>query len=172
VGTRGGLADWATSAPDVPRLKMRFTSSVETGAHSLTGAMNYVSGISFIRKMDGTTLPGVKPQYFSGTTCHYGGPLNDSGVTGRNVLGVAPTATNGRDLYINRYPGCAMPKWVTFDVGYSYRGFKDLTLSLNIQNFTDEKAPYDPAGGQLGHNAGLHNGYGRYFTISANYKFK
>lgn len=174
VGTRGGLADWSTSAPDVPRLKMRFTSSLEMASHTLSGAMNYVSGISFIRRMDGTTLPGVTPQYYSGTTCHYGGPLNDAGVSSRAVLGVAPTATNGRDFYINRYPGCSMSKWVTFDVGYTYRGFKDLTLSLNIQNFTDEKAPYDPigaTGSQLGHNAGLHNPYGRYFTVSANYKF-
>ncbi|MFG6467980.1 TonB-dependent receptor plug domain-containing protein [Roseateles sp. BYS87W] len=174
VGTRGGLADWATSAPDVPRTKLRFTSSLDAGAHSLMGAMNYVSSISFIRYMDGTTLPdaGVKPQYFSGNTCHYGGALNDAGVSGRSVLGVAPTATNGRDLYINRYPGCSMSKWMTFDVGYTYRGFKDLTLSLSVQNVLDEKAPYDPAGGQLGYNSGLHNPFGRYFTVSANYKFK
>jgi iron complex outermembrane receptor protein len=69
-----------------------------------------------------------------------------------------------------------MSKWVTFDVGYTYRGFKDLTLSLNIQNFTDEKAPYDPLGStqaaaQLGYNTGMHNPFGRYFTVSANYKF-
>jgi iron complex outermembrane receptor protein len=171
VGTRGGLADWATSAPDVPRLKMRFTSTLENGAHTVTGAANYVSGLSFIRQMDGTTLPGVQPEYYSGTTCHYGGPLNDAGVTGRNVLGVAPTATNGRDLYFNRYPACGQAKWLTFDVGYSYTGFKNLTLSLNIQNFTDEKAPYDPAGGQIGYNAGMHNPFGRYFTVSAAYKF-
>jgi len=180
VGTRGGLADWSTSAPDVPRLKMRFTSSVETGDHTVSGAMNYVSGLSFIRRMDGTNIPAsgntpaVTPLYYSGTSCQYGGSLNDQNLFSRAVLGVAPTATNGRDLYINRYPGCSMSKWVTFDVGYTYRGFKDLTLSLSIQNFTDEKAPYDPIGAtgfQLGHNPGLHNPYGRYFTASASYKF-
>ncbi len=173
VGTRGGVADWSTSAPDVPRLKMRFTSSLESGSHTVNGAMNYVSGISFIRKMDGTNLPGTQPAYYSGNTCHYGG-ANPDNVSQRAVLGVAPTATNMRDLYINRYPGCSMAKWITFDVGYTYRGFKDLTLSLNIQNFTDEKAPYDPigaTGSQLGHNTGLHNPYGRYFTASATYKF-
>ncbi|MFG6414245.1 TonB-dependent receptor plug domain-containing protein [Roseateles sp. DC23W] len=176
VGTRGGLADWSTSAPDVPRLKMRFTSSLESGSHTLTGAANYVSGLSFIRRMDGTNLPeaGITPLYYSGTSCQYGGALNDQNLFSRAVLGVAPTATNGRDLYINRYPGCNMAKWVTFDVGYTYSGFKNLTLSLNIQNFTDEKAPYDPigaTGSQLGHNPGLHNPYGRYFTASASYKF-
>lgn len=174
VGTRGGLADWSTSAPDVPRMKFRATSSVESGAHSLMGAMNFISGLSFIRKMDGTTLPGVNPVYYSGKTCHYG-PNNEGtgpAPSGRSTLGVAPTATNGRDFYVNRYPSCSMSKWITFDIGYTYTGFKDLTLGFNIQNFTDEKAPYDPAGGQIGHNAGMHNPYGRYFTISAGYKFK
>jgi iron complex outermembrane receptor protein len=143
---------------------------METGAHSLLGAVNFVSGISLIRRMDGTTLTGVSPQHYSGTTCHYGGNNFDN-VPSRSVQGATPTATNGRDLYINRYPGCAISKWVTFDVGYTYTGFKNLSLSLNIQNFTDEQAPYDPTAGQLGYNAGLHNPYGRYFTVSASYKF-
>lgn len=174
VGTRGGIADFSTSAPDIPRVKFRATSTFDVGASSILFAANYVSGISFIRQFDGTNLPGanpVVPQTFSGRTCHYGGTNFDS-VVSRNVLGAAPTATNGRDLYINRYPGCAMSKWLTFDVGYTYTGFKDMVLSVNIQNFTDEKAPYDPAGGQLGYNSGLHNPYGRYYTVSASYKFK
>jgi iron complex outermembrane recepter protein len=174
VGSRGGIADWATSAPDVPRVKLRFTSTLESGAHTFMGAMNFVSGLSFIREMDSTTLPGVNPEYYSGKTCHFGG-TNFDNVPQRAVLGVAPTATNMRDLYINRYPGCSMSSWTTFDVGYTYRGFKNLTLGINIQNFLDEKAPYDPIGAtgfQLGHNAGMHNPYGRYFTVSASYKFK
>jgi len=171
VGTRGGIADFSTSAPDVPRLKFRAASTMENGAHSLLGAVNYVSGISLIRRMDGTNISGVTPQYYSGTTCHYGGTNFDS-VPSRSVAGAAPTATNGRDLYINRYPGCAISKWMTFDVGYTYTGFKDLALNITIQNFTDEQAPYDPAAGQIGYNAGLHNPYGRYFTVSASYKFK
>lgn len=172
VGTRGGLGDWSTSAPDVPRMKFRATTTFDTGNHSILGAMNFVSGLSFIRRMDGTNLPpDVTPTYYSGNTCHYGGPNYDN-VPSRSVLGAAPTATNGRDFYINRYPSCSMPKWVTFDIGYTYTGFKNLTLGLNIQNFTDEKAPYDPTTTpQLGHNPGLHNAYGRYFTLSASYKF-
>lgn len=171
VGTRGGIADFSTSSPDIPRLKFRATSTFDIGTHSVMIGANYVSGVSFIRQMDGTNLPGVTPKYFSGTTCHYGG-TNFDNVASRNVLGAAPTATNGRDLYINRYPGCSMSKWLTFDVGYTYTGFKDMTLAFNIQNFTDEKAPYDPTGGQIGYNTGLHNPYGRYFTVSASYKFK
>ena len=171
VGTRGGIADFSTSSPDIPRLKFRAVSTFDIGAQSFMFAANYVSGVSFWRQMDGTNLPGVTPQYYSGTTCHYGGS-NPDNVPSRSVQGAAPTATNGRDLYINRYPGCSMDKWLTFDVGYTYTGFKNMTLSLNIQNFTDEKAPYDPTGGQIGYNAGLHNPYGRYFTVSASYKFK
>ena len=42
---------------------------------------------------------------------------------------------------------------------------------------TDEKAPYYPgtntgAGTILGWNSGMHNGYGRYWTLTANYTFK
>jgi iron complex outermembrane receptor protein len=168
VGTRGGLADWATSAGDIPRLKFRLSSTLESGVHTINGAANFVSGISFIRSMDGSLTP---PAYYSGQTCHYGG-TNFDNVPSRSIVGVAPTATNGRDLYINRYPGCQMSSWLTLDAGYSYTGFKDLTLSVNIQNLTDEKAPYDPGATYLGYNPGLHNPYGRYYTVSATYKFK
>jgi len=41
---------------------------------------------------------------------------------------------------------------------------------LNIQNFTDEKAPFVSSTSssdiQMGHNTGLHNPYGRYLTVS------
>ena len=174
VGTNGGLWDWATSAGNIPRTKYRFTSSLETGAHSLMAAMNYVSGISFIRKQEGQ--PDGTMKSYSGRTCHYGNVTDPAdlalGLSGRSQVGQVPTATNGRDLYLNRYPGCAMSSWTTFDVGYTYTGFKDLTLSLNIQNFLNEAAPYDPGATYLGYNTGMHNPYGRYFTISATYKYK
>jgi iron complex outermembrane recepter protein len=172
VGTNGGLSDWATSAGDIPRLKLRLASSLERGAHQFNGALNYVSGVSFIRRSDGSQTP---PVTYSGTTCHYGGPNND-GVPGRNVLGVAPTATNGRDLYINRYPNCEVGEWMTFDVGYTYTGIKNLSLGVSILNLFDEKAPYYPGTNTSatvvqGYNAGLHSNTGRYFTVSVNYMF-
>jgi iron complex outermembrane receptor protein len=170
VGTRGGLADWATSAGDIPRLKFRWTHTLESGNHSLMGAVNYVSGISFFREQDGSYKP---PRYYSGSACQYyikPGQV-DGTLSGQSTLGVPGTATNGRDLYINRYPSCSMDRWMTFDLSYTYTGIKDLTLGLNIANFLDKKAPYDPTGGQLGYNTGLHNPYGRYFTVSAGYKF-
>jgi iron complex outermembrane receptor protein len=174
VGTRGGLWDWATSAGDIPRTKFRFTSALETGAHNLMWSTNYVSGISFIRKQEGQP-DGTMKQY-SGRTCHYGNVTDPAdlalGLSGRSQVGQVPTATNGRDLYLNRYPSCSMSSWMTFDVGYTYTGFKDLRLSLTIQNLLGEAAPYDPGATYLGYNTGLHNPYGRYFTVSASYKFK
>ncbi|MCY4746024.1 TonB-dependent receptor [Pelomonas sp. UHG3] len=176
VGTRGGLWDWATSAGDIPRTKFRFSTAFETGAHNVVGAMNYVSGISLIRKQYGQ--PDGTMREYSGLTCHYGNVTNPADLVGANPLtsrsqvGQAPTATNGRDLYLNRFPGCAVSSWTTFDLSYSYTGFKNLTLAFNIQNVMDEKAPYDPGATYLGHNTGLHNALGRYFTVSASYKFK
>jgi iron complex outermembrane recepter protein len=173
VGTNGGLSDWATSAGDIPRLKFRLASTYETGAHRWNGAMNYIGGVRFFRETDGSEVP---PATYSGRTCHYGGPNFDS-VIGRNVLGVAPTATNGRDLYINRYPGCAIGEWITLDLGYTYSGIKNLSLSLTVQNILDEKAPYYPGTNTSttvtqGYNVGMHSNTGRYFTLAASYTFK
>jgi iron complex outermembrane recepter protein len=172
VGTNGGISDWATTAPDIPRWKLRATTSLDMGEHEFTGAYNYVSGVSFIRRTDGVTNPAT---VYSGTTCHFGGPANDT-LQGRSVLGVAPTATNGRDLYINRYPGCSVAPWETFDIGYTYSGIKNLRIGLNILNAFDTPAPYYPGTNTSttvtqGHNAGLHNNTGRYLTLSMNYTF-
>ena len=169
AGTNGGISDFATSVGDIPRTKLRAGVGFEKGNHQFTGAMNYVSGISYRRENDSSFNP---PRNYSGNTCQYGGPAFES-MTGRNVLGVAPTATNGRDLYINRYPDCRMASWTTLDVGYTYSGIKNLTLSVNIANLGDETAPYAPnATISNGYNTGLHNGTGRYFSLSANYKFR
>ncbi len=176
VGTRGGLADWATSAGDIPRTKFRFSSALEKDVHTISGAVNYVSGISFIRRQYGQ--PDGTMRNYSGNTCHYGNVTDPADLLGANPLtsrsqvGQVPTATNGRDLYLNRYPSCSMSSWMTFDVGYTYTGFKDLTLNFNIQNIMNEQAPYDPGATYLGYNTGLHNGLGRYFTVSASYKFR
>jgi iron complex outermembrane recepter protein len=172
VGTNGGLSDWATSVGSIPRLKMRISSAWEMGGHTVIGAVNHVSKINHVRRYDGSATP---PEEYSGQTCHWGG-TNFDGITGRSVLGVAPTATNGRNLYINYYPDCTVPAWTTYDLGYIYKGIKDLTLGIQINNILDTKAPYAPsttAGTILdGANLGLHNNTGRYFLLSAGYKFK
>jgi iron complex outermembrane receptor protein len=174
AGTNGGLSDWATSAGDLPRAKWRLSASMERGAHAFDAAVNHISGVHFLRESDGSQSP---PATFSGSTCHWGGPNNDgAALVGRSILGVAPTATNGRDLYFNRHPECRVPSWTTLDVGYTYSGFKGLDLRLQVANLLDKAAPYYPGTNTsetvyLGHRAQLHNGYGRYFTLSANYKF-
>jgi iron complex outermembrane recepter protein len=169
VGTNGGISDFATSVSDIPRSKLRAGLGFEKDDHQFNLAMNYVSGISYWRENDSSFTP---PRNYTGNTCQYGGPSDDTRIAGRTVLGVAPTATNGRDLYINRYPNCRMASWMTFDVGYTYSGIKNLRLSANIANLTDQAAPYSPnATISNGYNTGLHNATGRYFSLSASYKF-
>jgi iron complex outermembrane receptor protein len=171
VGTNGGIADWATSVGDIPRVKLRAGLSLSKGDHQFTVAMNYVGGISYVREYDGSA---AAPTTYSGRTCHFGG-TNFDGVSGRSVLGATPTATNGRDLYINRYPECAMSSWSPTDVSYTYTGFKNLSLTLFISNILDEAAPYMPSSTAAtiaqGYNTGLHSNTGRYFNLSASYKF-
>jgi iron complex outermembrane receptor protein len=86
---------------------------------------------------------------------------------------------SGNPLYEQYFPDCAGKEWVTVGAGYTYTGFKNLALTLNVQNLFDTPAPYDPRFGTnsstgaplAGYNAGLHNQYGRYFTVSAKYAF-
>ena len=66
---------------------------------------------------------------------------------------------------------CQVPEWTTFNVAYSYSGFKNWTLSANIKNIFDTAAPYDPRYPTEGFNTQLHNAMGRYFRVSASYKF-
>jgi outer membrane receptor protein involved in Fe transport len=82
------------------------------------------------------------------------------------------TATRRSRCTTTYYPKCEVKEWVTFGLGYTYTGFKNWTMSLNIQNLLDEKAPYDPGYTASGFNETLHNPYGRYFNVSARYTFK
>lgn len=176
VGTNGGYADWANTLGSIPRVKLRLASSLESGAHKFNGAVNYVSSLSHIRRYDGSTTP---PEEYSGQTCHWGG-TNFDGITGRSSLGVADATTaglnNGRQTYVAYHPDCTVPAWTTYDLGYFYSGVKDLEVGLTIQNILDTKAPYNPSNTastiREGYNPGLHNNTGRYFTLTANYKFK
>ncbi len=69
------------------------------------------------------------------------------------------------------FPKCEVSSWTTVGLGYTYTGFKNLSLGMNIQNLFDRAAPYDPALPTEGYNEGLHNAYGRYFTFNARYTF-
>ena len=163
VGSAGGLNDWATSVGAIPQLKFDVSASLVNGPHTITGAMHYISEIDQTRRVDGATV-------YATPTCHWGGPAAP-GVGSRSILGTSP---NG---YIDYHPDCVVPRWRTFDVGYYYEGIKNLTLGVHVANIFDTPAPYYPGTNTSttvldGYNAGLHNNYGRYFTLSANYKFK
>lgn len=162
VGTNGGLSDWATTSGDIPRVKLEFASSLTNGPHTFTGALHYVSKIDQNRYTDSATV-------YPTAACHWGGPSN--GVPTRSVIGISP---NG---YIDRYPDCTVESWTTLDVGYYYTGVKNLTVGLHVANILDTRAPYYPGTNASttvldGYSAGLHNPYGRYFTLSASYIFK
>jgi iron complex outermembrane receptor protein len=158
VGADGGLSDFATSSPRIPRVKGRISTAWELDSHTATLAVNYVSQISLLRRSDNDVVYPVP-------YCQYGS-------------GQPSTATGlgGSPLYNTYHPDCAISSWTTVDAGYSYTGFKNLTLGLSILNILDSKAPYAPPSSTttatLGYDAGLHNGTGRYFNLSARYSFK
>ena len=78
----------------------------------------------------------------------------------------------GLPKFSNYSKDCNVDEWLTFNVGYTYTGFKDWTLSANVRNIFDTEAPYDPRYDREGYNSQLHNGMGRYFRLTASYKFK
>lgn len=154
AGTAGGLSDWATSVGDIPRFRSTLLNSWKKGPHEASLLVRYVGDISLLRRYDNTVTYDVP-------YCHYG-------------AGQPKTAYSlgGLPKYSNYYSNCSVHSFTTFDVGYSYTGIKDLTLSLNVQNVLDEKQPYDPRFGTSGSNSALSNGSGRYFRLSASYQFK
>ena len=157
AGKRAGLYDWQlNSGIDNPRLKGSFSTTWDQGPHSAVATVNYVGSISLMRNRDADT---IYPSEF----CHYGTRKPTDAVPNRNSA----------NLRFEEFEeSCKVPDWTTISVGYTYSGFKNLTLSASIANLFDSKAPYDPGNTTDGYNTGLHNNYGRYFTIGARYTFK
>ncbi|WP_348695233.1 TonB-dependent receptor [Duganella fentianensis] len=163
AGSSAGLTDWAiSSGMDMPRWKSNLTASWARGDHALTATVNYIGPISLLRRYDGADT-------FAQPFCHYGTPKPTDAEPDRDAT---------IPLYEAYFPDCAVNSWTTVGLGYTYTGFKNLSLSFNIQNLLDTKAPYDPRYGVnsaatplQGYNEGLHNNQGRYFTFSASYAF-
>ncbi len=162
VGGSAGLYDWnLSSGIDLPRLKFNVASAWTRGDHTINGLVNYVGTVSMQRVVNADT---VYDQPF----CHYGTAKDSDAEPNRNT---------SVPLYEDYYPDCKVGSWVTVGLGYTYTGFRNLTLNLNVQNLFDKRAPYDPRYGSssgaalAGYNEGLHNPYGRYFTVSARYAF-
>jgi iron complex outermembrane receptor protein len=149
VGAIPYYYDWALSSGTVtPRWKSNISTNWRYGDHSVNLSWNYVGPISYLRKYEGA-------QTYDQPFCYYS-------TKGSNTI----------PLYTTYYPKCEVKEWVTIGFGYTYTGFKNWTMSLNIQNLLDEKAPYDPGYSASGFNETLHNPYGRYFSLNARYTFK
>jgi iron complex outermembrane receptor protein len=155
VGTNGGLSDWATSVGDIPRHRFNLASTWSRDVHAVTLSADYVSSVSLLRRYDNAR---TYPTPF----CYYGNPGN----TPSNVT------KGGLPGFLGVSPDCNVDEWLTFNVAYSYTGFKNWVLSANVKNIFDTEAPYDPREGIQGFNSQLHNGMGRYFRLTASYKFK
>ena len=70
---------------------------------------------------------------------------------------------------------CKVRPWTTVDLGVTYAGVKNLTLNLLVRNVADKAAPYDAQFSpttQAGFNAQFHIALGRYYTVTASYKFR
>jgi iron complex outermembrane receptor protein len=149
VGSIPYYNDWALSSGNpTPRWKSSISTTWKLADHAVNLSWNYVGKISYLRKYDGA-------ETYEQPFCYYS-------TKGSNTI----------PLYGTYYPKCEVKEWVTFGLGYTYTGFKNWTLNLNIQNLLDEKAPYDPGYTTSGFNETLHNPYGRYFNLSARYSFK
>ena len=153
VGTIGGLSNWATSVGEVPRNRATVSTNWTMGVHSLTGSVDYVSGVSMLQRSDNY-------EFYETPMCYYG----VDPVTGTTQAGGLPKFSNWTSK-------CEVASWTTVNLAYSYTGFKNWTLSANIRNLLDKAAPYDPRYPNEGFNTQLHNGQGRYFRLTANYKF-
>jgi len=161
VGYNAGLLDWnLSSGIDLPRWKTSLSGSLTRGVHAFSANLNYTGEVSLARRYDG---PTTYAQQF----CHYQAATSAS----------MPSASVAVPNYLSEYPGCKVKEWWRVGVGYTYTGIKNLALTLNIQNLFDEAAPFDPRYGATngapleGYNEGLHNPYGRYFSVSARYTF-
>ena len=146
---------------DLPRWKSTFSASLTRGAHAFSANVNYVGPVSMLRKYDADTT-------YAQPFCHY-----------QKTVDVAnrPSASVAIPGYLEEFPDCSVKEWVRFGVGYTYTGIKNMALTLNVQNLFDKAAPFDPRYGATngaplaGYNEGLHNPYGRYFTVTAKYTF-
>lgn len=156
AGKRPGLYDWnLSSGPDTPRFKGSLSSNWTQGPHSVNASINYTGSVSLMRNRDGGT---IYPSEF----CHYGT---------KKPTDAAANRSSSNPRFEEFEESCKVPDWTRVGLGYTYTGFKNLSLSANIANIFDTKAPYDPAFTTQGYNTGMHNNYGRYFTLSAKYKF-
>ena len=68
---------------------------------------------------------------------------------------------------------CRVSAWSTADLYVAYKGFKNLTLSVNVDNIENREAPLDEqrVTRYVAYNAGYHSQMGRVVTLAAKYTF-
>ena len=160
VGYNAGYVDWNLSAIDLPRWKTNLSASLQRGEHAFSANLNYTGPVSLLRKYDSQTT-------YEQPFCHYQPATSPS----------MPSASIAVPRYLEFFPDCKVKEWWRVGVGYTYTGIRNLALTLNIQNLFDKAAPFDPRYGAssgaplAGYNEGMHNPYGRYFSVSARYTF-
>jgi iron complex outermembrane receptor protein len=68
--------------------------------------------------------------------------------------------------------GCTIKAWSTWNLYVQHEPIKNLALSVSIQNVQDKQPPFDGHQSTIMFNPTYHNPYGRYWTLSASYRFK
>jgi iron complex outermembrane receptor protein len=156
VGGRAGIYDWIlNSGANLPKWKTQIGLNWERDVHAVNASMNYIGKVSLLRVVEGD-------ETYAQPFCYYGTA---------KPTDAKPNRSTTTPLYEQYNPDCAVKSWTTFGLGYTYTGIKNLSLNINIQNILDTKAPYDPAATATGYTTSMHNAYGRYFNVSARYKF-
>jgi iron complex outermembrane receptor protein len=129
TGYNAGIVDWALSSSlDLPRWKSSLLASLTRGDHQFSMNVNYVGPVSMLRKYDGDNV-------FAQPFCHYGAA---------KAIDAEKNRAANQQAYETYFPDCSIKEWVTIGAGYTYTGFKNLTLTFNVQNLFDTPAPYAP----------------------------
>lgn len=68
--------------------------------------------------------------------------------------------------------GCVTKAWTTVNLFVQTEPIKNLRVSLGVRNIHDKQPPFDGHQPTLMFNPTYHNPYGRYYTLSAAYRFR
>lgn len=132
------LADSALD--DNPAYKARISTSIDMGALSVNGAVNFTSDMAVSRNDSAT---GLRDE------CH---PSTAADPVDMALLG----------------GDCRVASFTTVDAGVSFKPIKNLTLAATLRNVFNRRAPYDP--GYTYYNTDLHNAQGRAYSLRVTYQ--
>ncbi|HVZ46029.1 MAG TPA: TonB-dependent receptor [Ramlibacter sp.] len=163
AGTHGPIA--LSSGAGTPKDKATFALTLDRGAWTISGQVNYVGPLKMIDhqgEMAFDNGDGTVSDSSNGLVWNYDGTSSlNCGVY--NLTG-------------QPYNGCKLPSFTTFDLYAKWTPIKNLDINFSVQNLFDRKAPFDPYlvltyginYNQTWHQAGA---VGRFFTIGARYTF-